>query len=241
MACRPRASSQFSLPRGPEAAGETNPVPPPYLITREALYEVQKGVRIGFRLGPDPGSGRVRTQTRDIARRGGSFMKKLVVGILVALLAVALLPLTQSLASHDDDFEARLSSYQEVPSLSTPARGKFDADVDRRDQTIDYKLRYEGFETEVLFAHIHLAQKGVNGGVIAFLCGGGDKPACPQGSGTVTGTIDVADIIGPAGQGIAAGEFDEAVKAIKAGVVYANVHSQTFQGGEIRGQLFEDD
>jgi hypothetical protein len=43
--------------------------------------------------------------------------------------------------------------------------------------------------------------------------------------------------VGPAGQGIAAGEFDELVRAIKAGVTYANVHSEMFPGGEIRGQL----
>ena len=39
------------------------------------------------------------------------------------------------------------------------------------------------------------------------------------------------------GQGIAAGEFDELVDAIRAGVTYANVHTATFQTGEIRAQL----
>lgn len=35
----------------------------------------------------------------------------------------------------------------------------------------------------MLFAHIHVGRPGTNGGVAAFLCGGGDKPACPL-SGT---------------------------------------------------------
>ena len=38
----------------------------------------------------------------------------------------------------------------------------------------------------------------------AFLCGGGSKPACPQGSGTVTGTIVAADVQAIAAQGLAA-------------------------------------
>ena len=42
---------------------------------------------------------------------------------------------------------------------------------------------------------------------------------------------------GAAGQGIAAGEFAELVAALRAGVTYVNVHSSTFGGGEIRGQL----
>ena len=94
-------------------------------------------------------------------------------------------------------------------------------------------------EAPVLFAHIHFGQRSVNGGVAAFLCGGGSKPACPQ-SGTVTGTIVPTDVIGPVGQGIAAGEFDELVAAIRAGRAYANVHSTKFPGGEVRGQINDD-
>ena len=53
----------------------------------------------------------------------------------------------------------------------------------------------------------------------------------------MTGTRTAADVVGPAGQGIAAGEFEELVRALRAGVTYANVHSQQFGGGEIRGQF----
>ena len=108
-------------------------------------------------------------------------------------------------------------------------------------QTIDYKLSYEGLEAPAIAAHIHLGARATSGGVIAFLCSGGNKPACPAGGGTVTGTITPADIIGPAGQGIAPGEFAEVVRAIRNGAVYANVHSTLRPGGEIRGQVRGDD
>ena len=64
----------------------------------------------------------------------------------------------------------------------------------------------------------------------------GTKP-CPDPSGTVTGTLHAADVIGPASQGIAPGEFAELVRAIRAGATYANVHSVKYPGGEIRAQL----
>ena len=55
------------------------------------------------------------------------------------------------------------------------------------------------------------------------------------------GTSTAADVVGPAAQGIAAGEFEELVQAIRAQRTYANVHAAAFPGGEIRGQLRFDD
>jgi hypothetical protein len=48
--------------------------------------------------------------------------------------------------------------------------------------------------------------------------------ACPSPSGTIT----AADVVGPTAQGVAPGEFDELVRAIRAGAAYANVHSTLF-------------
>ena len=40
-----------------------------------------------------------------------------------------------------------------------------------------------------------------------------------------------------AAQGIAAGEFGELRRAIRLGFAYVNIHSETYPGGEARGQL----
>jgi hypothetical protein len=78
----------------------------------------------------------------------------------------------------------------------------------------------------------------VSGGVSFFFCGGGGKPACPAAtSGTITGTVVAADVIGPAGQGIAAGNLAAILEMIRAGFGYANMHTPLHPGGEIRGQI----
>ena len=131
----------------------------------------------------------------------------------------------------------RMSSYQEVPSISTGANGKFEAKING--STITYKLEYSGLSTAAAAAHIHFGQRSVNGGVSAFLCGGGGKPAGPP-SGTVTGTIVAADVVGPTAQGISPGEMAELIAAIRAGRAYANVHTTAFPGGELRGQINDE-
>ena len=57
----------------------------------------------------------------------------------------------------------------------------------------------------------------------------------------LTGTCVPTDVGGPAGQGIAAGEWDEFVAALRAGMMYANVHNATFPSGEIRAQINNKD
>jgi hypothetical protein len=135
-------------------------------------------------------------------------------------------------------FTTILEGGQETPAISSRAIGEFRAALNRAENVLDYQFEFSGLEGgNTLFAHIHFGQRGVAGGVMVFLCGGGGKPACPNLEGTVTGTIDASNVIGPSGQGISAGEFDEAIHAMRSGLAYANLHTATFPGGEIRGQI----
>jgi hypothetical protein len=145
---------------------------------------------------------------------------------------------------------AELNGFQEVPTVMTTGFGEFTAVVDDETQTITYELTYGGLQGVATQAHIHIAQRSVNGGVSAFLCGGGDKPPCPSPGGTVTGVIDPSDVVGPAIQGVEPGDMPDLIRAIRAGHAYANVHTDTrpteppvqgFPGGEIRGQINDRD
>ena len=143
---------------------------------------------------------------------------------------------------------ADLVGFQEVPALSTVARGRFTAWVDTRANTIHWRLTYDGLEGDVQQAHVHFGQPGVNGGISFFLCtnlgnGPAGTQACPVPPGELSGIVTPDQVIGPgptatgAGQGIEPGAFDEIAKAIREGVAYANVHTTKWPGGEIRGQL----
>ncbi len=130
--------------------------------------------------------------------------------------------------------------------LSTSGNGSFKAWIDERGKKIAYRLRYADLEGGVTQAHIHLGGRAQSGGISVFLCsnlGNGPvgTPTCPPAPGSVSGTLDSADVVGPTEQGILAGEFGELVAAIRAGVTYANVHSTKYAGGEIRAQLEGED
>ena len=170
-------------------------------------------------------------------------MKKLV--ILAALCAAF-----PAYADRDGDkLRARLTGAEEVPPVSTPAGGEFEARISRDEGMIEYELSYSGLVGTVSQAHIHFAQKGVNGSIVLWLCQTPGTPApatvaaltpqCPQ-SGKVSGTLTAANVVpaGTASQMIVAGELAEVIDAIRAGRAYANVHSLPLTpGGEIRGQI----
>jgi hypothetical protein len=138
--------------------------------------------------------------------------------------------------SQTERFSARLSGAEEVPPINTAGTGNFEMTI--QPGTITFSLTFSGLSSPLAVAHLHFGQANVAGGVMIFLCGGGGQPACPATTeGTITGTITAANVTGPSLQGIAPGDLDSALEAVRNGLSYANMHTANFGGGEIRGQI----
>ena len=167
----------------------------------------------------------------------------LMLGVSVALMQSA----SADNRKDQENVRARLIGLQEVPSVLTKARGWFRAKIER--DRISFSLSYEKLQGAVTQAHLHIGQHHANGGISVWLCGNPNPSStpplapppgtqtCPASPATIEGTITPEMVVGPTGQGISPGEFADLLTAIRAGVVYANVHSTLAPGGEIRGQV----
>lgn len=136
---------------------------------------------------------------------------------------------------------ATLTSYQEVPAVSSQGIGQFDAKLSDDKTKINFKLQWKNLEgTSITTADIRFGQFSVNGGQVALLCGG-TLPACgAPAAGSIEGSIDATNILGPTAQGIDPAEttvFEELLKAIATGNIYVNIYTDKFADGEIRGQV----
>jgi hypothetical protein len=173
---------------------------------------------------------------------------RLRLAVAIAVVAALAVVVTTAIAGGGNDIRERLTGYEEDPApISTLGTGKFQAWIDESGQQIFYRLSYEGLESDATQAHIHFGGRHQSGGISVWLCANPaadppvnppeGTPVCEGTADSVSGTLEPADVVGPVGQGIGLGQFDELIAAIRAGVTYANVHSATYPGGEIRAQL----
>jgi hypothetical protein len=141
---------------------------------------------------------------------------------------------------NQNQITAVLNGHNETPAVHTKGTGSLSLTINP-DNTMSFTLTYSGLNNPAAVAHVHFGQPGVAGGVVFYFCGGGTKPTpCPAGTttpATVSGTVNASDILAPTGQGLTAGDLAGIVQEIRAGFTYANVHTSSSPGGEIRGQL----
>ena len=121
-----------------------------------------------------------------------------------------------------------LTGAQETPAVPSTAIGTMDVFYSKETRTLTYKVSWTGLTGSVAAAHIHgLAPTGFAAPVVQTFstsaivrCSSSSTTAC----GTYSGTL-LAD-------GIVVKEQD-----ILNGVYYINLHTATYPGGEIRGQI----
>ena len=162
-----------------------------------------------------------------------------------AMAAAFALPAT---AGHSEEFHAIFSGFNEIGGLGAGETGailsegkaRLTLKLDRNNQTLWFQLSYSDLSAPVTQAHIHLGKVHVAGGVMVFFCSNLGAPGvqpCPANGGTVTGTITAASVLAIAGQHVSAGDFDALTDALMSNTAYANIHTQSFPAGEIRGEI----
>jgi hypothetical protein len=162
-----------------------------------------------------------------------------VVGIAsaaVLLILAAISAATTTISSYAQTtssiFRATLEGEQEVPPVDSDAKGFAIFRLSNDGTELEYKVIVANIE-DVTAAHIHLAPKGENGDIVAFLF----NPEAPTEGRTngalARGTITSADLVGP----LEGATLSELIDQIEAGNTYVNVHTVEHPAGEIRGQI----
>lgn len=133
-------------------------------------------------------------------------------------------------------FTTQLSGSNEVPARDTDATGQGIIRISKDELSIYYKIIVANVQTNITVSHLHLAPAGSNGGVVVDLLKISDFP--PNTSAPVNGILAEGTITASNLSGALSGRpLSELISAIKAGNIYFNVHTTTFPGGELRGQL----
>jgi len=133
--------------------------------------------------------------------------------------AFSTLGLTQATAAQDAILQATMTGAQETPPNNSPGTGSAVVYVDADTNMLCVSYSFSNLVAPAVAAHIHEAPPGVAGPIrIPFPA----PPAARSGSAFFCTSVDPAVLTrlttNPAG-------------------FYVNVHSTTFPGGEIRGQL----
>jgi hypothetical protein len=169
-----------------------------------------------------------------VVRQLGEKIMRRSVAMVSALVAAAAGLGVAAVAGADNNgrpmrVRAQLTGYAEVApvggALSTTGRGTFRAEIDEATPSITYTLKFSNLEGQVTMSHLHFGQHHTNGGISVWLCQTATNPAPTSATPTCMADVTLSDtiyptnVVGPAGQGIAPGQFEELVAAIRAGVV----------------------
>ncbi len=172
--------------------------------------------------------------------------------VYIAVAAAVVLAIAGAESRADDDlfeFQGELTGAQEVTTpaggIATPATGSCEVEFDEGLTKVRVRLRVRDTIGDVTRAHFHCGRPGQNG-PIAF--GLFDPGPCDFDNGRTSCTLTNADLTdvnnGCAGAnnvGRPVSNIAALLFAMRDGLVYCNVHTTEFPGGEVRGQMLPDE
>lgn len=124
---------------------------------------------------------------------------------------------------HDNIYYGKaltMSGSQETPAVTTSATGSIDANYNRLTKTLSYTVTFSGLSDSAVAAHIHgLGEIGVVAPALQTF-----TPFPRRKEGSYSGALLIDGV-----------KFTE--EYLLGGRYYINIHSKTYQNGEIRGQL----
>jgi CHRD domain len=154
------------------------------------------------------------------------FGSALVVGL-------AVLGFTACESDPQEKYVAELRSSNEVPANSSTAIGRVVLLVSRDASYAEYSVEANGLTAGIRGGHFHRAAAGANGPIVlSFFFNADGTPLLAP----VPGTTDL-EINKAIARTITKAQLDTILADLRAGNLYANVHTPTFPGGEIRGQM----
>lgn len=149
----------------------------------------------------------------------------------VAVTAAAVLLTAASASAQVVKMAAVLSPGEETPALLSGAVGTAEVGVDTTNRELSVTLRVFNLPTASSAGHIHVGPRGVAGPVVL------DFPNIPGRTGDFTLSFRLSQAALRPNPGLGINTMDDVIQAITGGNAYVNIHSTTFPGGEIRGQL----
>ncbi len=149
------------------------------------------------------------------------------------VVGIAALGLSACDSDAQEKYVAELRSSNEVPPNSSAAVGRVVLLVSRDGSYAEYSVEASGLSAGIQGGHFHRAAAGVNGPVIlSFFF----NSAGVATNSVVPGTTDL-EINKAIARTITKAQLDIILADLRAGNLYANVHTPNFHGGEIRGQM----
>ncbi len=134
-------------------------------------------------------------------------------------------------------FKALMTGYQEISPVYTKGTGEITVASDIDTSKLTITLNYANITAAPIAVRLFWGSAAVTGAPVLNICGSPTSNVCPASGASATFTFAPGLIQGVPGTGFPAGNLSALVDAMQNGVIYANVFTQQFPNGELRGQL----